>query len=518
MVAQTVTIEMKLSGTLVDQNGDTLIDENGYELIADTWIDVSADALTGSQPTWSRGNSGRTIFDRVADIGTFEFALDNSHGNTNGTAGYYSPDHGSREVMFGLDTAVRLTIAEGANTHQEWQGIISSIEPIAGRYGPRQTMIVCEDWMANAYRDRLRGITVQESKRDDQILTTLLTLTTNQPLATSFSVGDDTYTYSLHDENSLTSSMARVFQKLMMSGFGRIFLTGYSTLTYLTRSELLVSGTPDATLNDTMTSMKVSRTKAQRVNETLVTTYPVQIDTTAVVLWQSQRELTLTAAETVTFDISFRDPSERSTRVAARSLTTAVAATDYSFSSVSGSGNDLNTSLGITVELKADLATVTLTNNAGSTGYLWFHRQRGIGIYLYEPVTAYDTTGQVDGETLTVDMVYQDNQNVGLDISTLVTYWYVVDQTDVESVTFIANTNQTLMTAAFLLPGDLVTITETQTGLNSNFIINGTSKTILPGNVLQVTWFLTYANQVEGVCRLDVIGLAELDSTAILGA
>ena len=63
-----------------------------------------------------------------------------------------------------------------------------------------------------------------------------------------------------------------------------------------------------------------------------------------------------------------------------------------------------------------------------------------------------------------------------------------------------------------------MTIYETQTGIASSFIVNGISKTLLAGKYIQVTWYLTYANQVSGVCKLDVVGLAELDSTAVLGA
>lgn len=512
-----ITVEMNLTGYLVDQSGNYLVDQNGDFLVADAWNDVTADVLA-TGPTWTRGNNGRTIFDRVSDIGSFTFALNNSISNSDGTDGVYSPDRSFVKARFGLSTAVRITITEGINTHEEWQGVISYIQPEAGQYRNRRTMITCEDWMAHAHRDKIRGITVQTNKRDDEILTTLIALAANAPLATDFSTGDDTYTYALHDENSFTSTLARVFQKLAMSGLGKIFLTGYETLTYRSRSDLILSGTPSAILTDTMMDLKVSRSKSQRVKEIFVTVFPAELDASPVVIWQAQRELSLDAGESTTFDISFRDPSGRATRVAALSLETLQADTDFKFSSVSGSGNDLNANLSYSVELKADIATVTLTNTAGVTGYLWLHQQRGYAVYLYEPVTSQPDTGQIDGETLDVEMVYQDDPFVGQDISTLLNYWFVLDVSDVESVTFIANSSQTLMDAAFLVPGDLVAIQETQTGINGNYIINGTSKTWLAPSIIQVTWYLAPANQVGGVCRLDVVGLAELDSTAYLGA
>ena len=518
-VSQTIVYEMFLLAPLVDGSGNTLVDGDGNILIGPAWVDVTADVLAPSNPTWNRGNSGRTIFDRVANIGSFNYQLNNSEYNENETLGYYSPDHANVASEFGLDTKVRITIMEGANTHKEWQGEISSIKPAFGRYKSRRTSITCEDWMAHAYRDKIRGVTVQTGKRDDELLATLIALASTPPSGgTDFSTGDDTYTYAFHDENSITSTLARVFQKIMMSGFGRLFLTDYETLTYLSRSDLLLSGSPAAVLSDSMTDVQVSRSKAQRIKDILVTTYPSQVDSSAVVLWQSQKEEQILAGETITFDVSLRDPSGRATRVAALSLETPVADTDFKFSSTSGSGNDLNGSLTISYVLKADIVSVSLTNTSGSTGYLWIHQIQGIGVYLYEPVTKEALTGQRDGETLTIDMVYQDDSSVGADILTLLTYWFLFDQSDVESVTFLANKNQHLMDAAFLKEGDLVTIEETLTGVSNNFIINGISKTHAPGNKLWVTWYLIYANQISGVCRVDVPGLAELDSTAYLGA
>lgn len=513
-----VVVEMFLIIPLTDENGNLLTDENGEILTGPGWLDVSGDVLTEGDLVWTRGNTGRTIFDRVSNIGSMRFNLNNSEYNSMSTAGYYSPDHLSVAAAFGLDTLVRLTITENSVTHEEWQGSITRIQPESNQNGRKRTSVTCEDWTAHAYRDKIRGITVQTNKRDDEIIITLLTLASTPPRLTDFSTGDDTYTYSLHDENSLTSTLARVFQKLAMSGLGKIFLVGYETLTYRARSTLLLSGTPAATLSDTMTGIRVTRDKSQRVQEVFVTTYPAQLDTSPAVLWASQRERQITAGATVTFDISLRDPSGRATRIAAASLTTPVANTDYKFSSISGSGTDLNSNLVITTDLKADLVTLTLTNTSASTGYLWFHQQRGTGIYLYEPVTVSDTTGQPDGETLDIDMVYQDDPDVGDDILGLVTLWNTSDQSDIEAVTFVANTNQTLMNAAFLDLNELVTISETQTGINSSFLINGYSKVLRNGTILEPTWYLVSANQLTGVCYLDVVGTAELDSTAILGA
>lgn len=517
-VSCTLKVEMTGVAYLVDETGKFLVDENGDNLTAAGWNDVSADVQTSTLPTWTQGNNGNSIFDRVANVGTFTFVLNNSANNMAGLTGYYSPDHNNRETFFGLDAKVRITVTEGVTDHQEWYGKIVSITPIPGQYGERRTQITCEDWMSFAYTDNVRGITVQQNKRTNEILNELILLASETPRSTDFSPGDDIFTYALHDETSDTTTLARVFQKLCMSDMGRIHLINWGVLTYRPRSEALIATEPEAILTDTMIDMTITRRKSNRVKSVNVSTFPVQVDTASAVLWTANRELTIDAGETVTFDVYLRDPSGRATRVAATEIDAAIANTDYKFSSSSGSGTDLNANLTLAYELKADIVTVSLTNGAGATGYLWFHQIQGTGLYLYEPVIITGSTGQPDGQILNIDMVYQDDPGVGEDIEGLVTSWYAADQTDVESVTFSANRDQDHMDAAFLVPGDLVQINETQTAISRNYFINGTSKTMSPGGNLFVTWYLIQANQIDSAWFLEVPGFSELESTTILGA
>lgn len=518
MIDITFKVELDLPVFLIDQNGFFLIDSSGNYLMGLGWYDITNDVVLSHGFTWTRGNSGRGVLDRVADIGTFTFALNNSEYNERGIYGLYSPDSPNRQERFGLSTKVRLTLYSGGNEYKEWQGKISTIVPLIGRYRQRMTLITAEDWMANAYRDTVYGITVQQNKRDDEILNILMPLASKQPLAKSFLTGDDIYTYALHDEDSTGTTLGRVFQKLAESGMGKIFLDDYETLKYVPRSSMIISGAPAAVFDNNMRDMKLSRSKSQRVREVIVKTYPVQLDAVPVVLWQAQREISLTPSQQITFDISFRDPNERAVRVAATQLTTPAANTDYKFSSTSGSGTDLNASLSITTVLKGDVATITLKNNAAVTGYLWFHQQRGLGVYLYEPLIIREATGQPDGEILTIDMVYQDDYNVGKDIAQSLKYFLSTDRTDIESITFFGNHDTTLRDAAFLPLNSLVGVKEAQSGISASYLVNGYSKTLRPGRVLEVTYYLTAANQIDNACYLDVVGMAELDSTAYLGA
>lgn len=517
----TLRVDMNLGEPILDAEEVELLDAKGEELYDNGYIDITDDVRASVPVSYKRGTFDTSIFGRVADIGTCTFMLDNSAGNSAGIEGYYSPDNANNvRNSFGLDTLVRLTLIEDDLTeHPEWQGRISTITPEPGLYGNRGVMVTAEDWMGHAARARIKGITVQQDKTVDEIIPVILALSSVQPGATSLSAGDDTFAFSLHDENSTTSSIMRIFQKLAMSEFGKIYLKDYETLTYLNRGDLILATTPAATLSDTMNGLTVTRSKDSRVYEINIATHPVEVDTTNVVLWKGNKEIEIAASTTIEIWVELRDPNGRSVRVASNYLLDAVAGTDYKFSSVSESqSGDKNGDLSVGYDLFADTVKVTLENTSVGTGYLSPFQIRGKGIYLYDAQIITASTGQPDGDTLNIDMVYQDDIYVGDDILTILTSWFITDQSDVKSVSFIANKSDALLAAAFLYPNQVVTIAETLTGINSNFFIQGIRKDITNGGkIVNVTWDLSPAKQVAAVCILDLVGYAELDSTAILG-
>ena len=75
----TCTLKVELTGlvSLVDETAQVLMDENGDTLVADGWVDVSEDIVL-SGTTWMQGNSGNSITDRVDNIGSLSFSLNNS--------------------------------------------------------------------------------------------------------------------------------------------------------------------------------------------------------------------------------------------------------------------------------------------------------------------------------------------------------------------------------------------------------------------------------------------------------
>lgn len=539
-----LSLWLDVGENITDGVSDPILDETGDEINDGQFVSEPSSLCASVPVTVKTGNFGNGIKDRVANIGTAKFALYNydltdESGNVISETGWYSPDHANCRSGFGLDTRVLMVYVVTVGIYQfiypVFYGKISAIEPMDGQYGERLTLVTAEDWMAEATRVPVRGLTVQVGQRDDQILTSLLALVQRAPYDTDFSTGVEAYNYALHDELGERTKVIGVLQKLMQSGMGKCYLhysfnfSKLDILVYRTRTNLMDASIIVATLDNSMQRLTVRRRTDKRIKRVTTVTYPSQVDASDVVLWTLQKEITLLAGASYTFTARFRDPSGKSTRVAAASLATLLAGTDYSFSSSSGSGTDLNANLLITVALGADQADVTITNSAPIVGYLWQMQLRGKGIYLYEPIEHIQETEFEDGDYLTVDMPYQDDFGVGDDVAVLLKSWYDHDTSEVESVEFMANINEGFTdvvayglslyrAAGYVEVGDLVSIHEAQTGIYGTYFVNGIERSFIFGaNHIMVRWALEKANLVQNLFYLDIPGSCELDSTPVLG-
>jgi hypothetical protein len=251
-----------------------------------------------------------------------------------------------------------------------------------------------------------------------------------------------------------------------------------------------------------MVGLQLIRDDSSLIKKVSAITYPVQIDASDVILWQLNTALKVDPGTSKTFTMSLRDPNGRATKVAALSLVAPVPDTDYKFSSVSGSGNNLNANLSFLYSDGTNSIDVTVTNNAAVVGYLWYFFPRGKGIYLYEPVPTSKLTGQTYGKTLNIDMPYQEDEIVGTSIASLYSGWFSVARSNITSCKIIGNKSDALMTAAITVqPGDYVTIKEDQTGIDTGFIVNGIDKELIPigdGVLVNATWYLCQAQIVTG--------------------
>ena len=528
-VNPTLTFEMQLHNTaILDAEGNAILDATDEAVMdaAISWADLLADTRSSVPIRIRKGNFGGSQLDRVADVGTMSFALDNTTGNSGGKLGYYSPSHANARYGFDETAKVRVSLASAGNTRYKFQGIrLDSIDPISGQYGPRLTGCVAVDWMDEAMTAPAKGLTVQLLKRDDQLITSLLAVMDNQPEDTEVATGPDQYGAAFSDVRSESTTVAGVLQDLAQSGLGTIFLNGDDTtgevLKYRSRHTLLGSSTPSADLDDEMMSMKAPRLSKNRIREAITVTHPVRVDAAATTeLYVLQKEVVITAGDTVTFSGRYVDPNNESRRITGTSIVAPlVAGTHYKFSSSSGSGEDLNASLGVTATMNADTADFSFVNNAAVTGYLWFLKVIGKGLYPYDEVEHRSIdTDILKGQTLNFDMIYQDDFSIGRYASESLLSWESQTENERPVVQFKANRTAALMAAAILVePGDMVQITETVTGVDRQFFVNGVELDIKHGGRdIDVYWSCVPAQTATDFCILDLIGSAELDSTAKL--
>ena len=492
------------------------------------WTDIYADTLGSTPLRMLRGIRGSRPTDRVAQTGTMSFALNNSANNSGSLLGLYSPDHTNAKRGFEVGMKTRLKFTYSGSPYYKYRGKVSEITPSAGQYLDRSTRVQCVDWMDDAAKHKISGIAVQTNQTGDQLVTTAVGNMAVSPNSTSYGSGLDTYAYAFHTSRDEKTTVLNIFQKTALSGMDNVFVRGNSTtgevLVYQTRHDRVKETTSQVTLNDTMIKLRVKRPINLVYNKINIVTYPTEVDADATtVLATLQKELSLNAGASHTMTMRYRDPSGAATRVSGTAMVTPVADTDYKMSSVSGDGgNDLNDDLGVSVTFGGNTASITLTNNhASSVGYVNLFQLRGKGIYLYDPseYIASDSTSQSDYgvRPLSYNMPYQDDPNVGVDFGDVLLDWYKDPVSYAEYVEFIANKNDTLMTAALGVEiGELVTITETLTGINTNYFVNAIDLRIQGKNTITCGWHLFRAADVQWWVLGDA-SLGKLGDTTILG-
>lgn len=522
----TITLELNLGQGILDASDNSILDASGDAILDADWTDAIADTRASFSIRIKKGNFGLGQLDRVADVGTMSFALDNSTSNEAELLGYYSPSHSNVHSAFGETTKTRLLMTYSGNSIYKFQGIrLDVIDPDSGQYGRRATAVTAVDWMDEALTAPAGGLDVQLAKRDDQLLTLLVAIMQNPPEDTDYAIGPDQYGAAFSDIVSESTKVAGVLQSIAISGLGTIYINGTTStgeqLKSRSRQTLLSTTTPVATLNDSMVDMQAPRVSGNRVREVNAVTHPLRIDPSATTeVFVLNQEIEIAAGASVTFTGRYIDPSQEAVRITATSIVKPlVADTHFKFSSTSGSGNDMNSDLGIVLAANGDATDFTFTNDGSVKGYLWFLKIIGKGVYLYDKIEHISTDTTIKkGQTLVYDMVYQDSFTVGKNVSTQMLNWESASANERPIVHFKANRSDALMAALILVePGAMVSITETVTGIGRKFFVNGIEIDIKSGGRdIDVYWHCAPAQEGQLFCILNAVGFAELNTTAIL--
>jgi hypothetical protein len=465
--------------------------------ISGAWTSISRDVEILKSPlTASRGILGSSVLDRIASPGSLTCSLDNGESNSGTKLGYYSPDHANMRANFGRDTALRLKITYSGTDYYKWKGYITDLQPGIGKYRERSSILTATDYMQKLSEHKLKQIASQENKRSDQLVDAVLDNIYDQPVNISLETGKFTMPYGLTTESDERTTALGVLQKICQSALGYVFIKGNTTdgetLVYESEETRSIRSSA-ATLNDTMSEMRINRRLDDVKNKIIGVIHPVRTDAdSTTLLYDLEREFSIPPLTTITINLPFKDPQNLSERVSAKNVVTPlVAGTHYRMSSKSDTGSgDLNGSLTVTPTVGANSVKAQLQNTAAQTGYVDLIKIFGQGIYYYSPIELFKEGGDAD-KVLTVDFYYLSDIHRGGQFLIHLFNRASATTTVIESVKFYADIDSTLMGYAMSRDiGDRVTITESATGLNGQYSINSVAYTIEPNGSLGVEWGL----------------------------
>jgi hypothetical protein len=328
----------------------------------------------------------------------------------------------------------------------------------------------------------------------------------------------DTYPYAFDDIASGVRA-ATALNKVVTSAWGRLFVSGDGTLTYLNRQDAITRSV-EVTFSNDMVGLSVPSSLTNVYDLIRVTAHPKTIDaasTSVLAALPTTSVPEFQAGETQTFWLDYRNPSNPDLKAGGTDFQTVTAATDYTANTLAD-GTGVNRTADFTVTATPFASTVKLevTNGSAGVAYLTKLQLRGRGIYDVDPVTV-ESSGMSASRQVTVDLPYQNDANVALSLAEFVRNEYQVLNSQVNDVTFYANkTDELTRQALDREPGDVIVVGETVTGINAGVLIHNVTITAKPPLHLECTWGL--APRVAGdQWILDDPALSLLDDTTILG-
>jgi len=487
----------------------------------------------------NRGIQGITFRDRVASSGDLDFQLDNSATNSQALLGLYSPNNANALDGWRIGVNVRLSMVFQEVRQFLFYGTIDSITPTSGKFGSRKVLVSCVDWMDEAARVKVKGLTVLQNVRSDEVFSALLANMENQPPQGSVvQVGGDEYPFALDNAFSEEVSVMTEFTKLIQSEQGFIWVRRDGVLIFESRHKRPNIFTTDISLTDQeISGVGAGRGRDSVINRAEVQAHPRRVDAAATsILFQLASVPEILRSTSLTVEALYRDPDARATRVGGIEMVVPVATTDYAFfENADGTGTDYTAQISIVVTFSANSAVVVVTNNGPFDGFLTKLNLRGKGIYAYETALAtadsQPSKTRYGETTFALDMPYQDDLNVSRDAAEFIVNQAKDILTQVDSVTFWGNRSIQLMNAALQRDvSDKINLIETVIGAApffpigeteqqitaTNFFINGINLTIGERGVIRCTWTLAPGDPFN-YWILERTGFTELGITTRLG-
>lgn len=486
------------------------------------YVDVTDDVVTEGF-SLQYGIAGNGPLDRMASSGTLEFALRNDERNSASKVGYYSPQHVNVRPGFTFGIKVRVRFEFEGTSRTKFVGKLYDIDPEPGRYLGRRVFCTAYDYMYELAEHDLRSIGPQLNQTETQLMTAVLAAlpVSVQPASTDFDSGLDTYPFAFDDiEGGVRAATA--LHKVVTSAWGRLFVKGNGTLTYLNRQDS-ISRTVDVALDNSMSGLSVPSSYTNVYDLIRVKSHPKTLsltNTTVLASMPATSRPQFQAGESQTFWLEYRNPTDMNLKAGGTEFQPLTGTTDYTANTLpDGTGTNQTANITVTVSAFASTAKFVVTNNSAGVAYLTSLQLRGRGIYDIDPVTV-ESVGSPGTRQIDVDLPYQNDPNVAAGLADYIRNEYEVLNSQVNEVMFHAKTAELVRHALDREPGDLIVLAETVTGVNAGVLIHNVGlavKAASGGGVrLECTWGL--APRVAGEqWFLDDAALSLLGSTTILG-
>lgn len=469
------------------------------------WTDLgsngSGDVLVAGV-TIRHGIDGTGPTDLVATTSLATFALRNDVGNSAGLIGYYSLYHANKRAGWELGINCRIRIIDPATqiAHERFYGRIDSIDPAPGVFGPRRVDVTAVGWMDEAARWVLvPEIGQQVGKRWDEILGAILAQMPRQPPAVDFDPGVETYAYALDTSSASGQSALTEFAKLAASEFGPIYQKADGTLRAESRHGRLLHTGVDWTITEAdMVGLTMPASRDEVLNAVRVTVHPKIVDPAPTTIVYSQVNVIEVGVAANKFLLGpFRDPITGDP-IGATDIQPLVAGSDYIANSEPDStGQDLTSLFTIVVTAGPSGARFEVTSASGTIGFLTTLQLRGRGIYDHGTVQAEAinaaSVASIGQHVVVIDMPYQDDDDVAAGAAQYVLAKYGTAFALAHTVSVIGDSSAKLTQILQRDISDRLALSETMTGLNSDFFINAIELVVLPTQHLSVTYTLAPA-------------------------
>ena len=444
---------------------------------------------------------GAGPLDLVAGTGSMTFALDNGPSNSAHLLGLYSPDHANCLTGWGLGIRVRLVYTISGASYYKFLGTVDNIDPMSGLYQQRKVLVTAVDWMEEAAIYKPNTGT-QESKRADEVLTTLVDAMPKQPYSRDFDTCEATFDYALDTDRSEADPVMTVMQRLAASeGLGRIYMKGDTTGGGVLRLESRIARfapSSVATFNDTMIRLSAPRGRRTLINRVKATSHPREVgsgtSTNVFNLTRVSPSIHLVrAGATVVIDGAYRDTTNANRRFGATDLIAPVATTDYTMNTLaSGAGASATADFTVSADFGANRVRLTLTNNGAVDAYITLLKCRGRKLADYDSVdtiaTDDDSIEEFGERELVVDMTYESEAIAAQSTAEYILgVWSQPAASDIAMPLIPANDTD-LATIMAREPGDAIAITESVTGVSAVHYINHVSMSFEEATLINCEW------------------------------